>query len=31
MSTGITTKLYSLLGGDGMRQKFNIYWIWIWR
>jgi len=26
----MSTRLYSLAGGDGMRQKFDTRWIWKW-
>jgi len=25
------TRLYPLPGGDGMRQKFDTRWIWVWK
>jgi len=30
MGTGMCMRLYSLLGENGMRQKFDTCWVWVW-
>jgi len=30
MGMGMGSRLYLLLGGDGMGQKFDTRWIWVW-
>jgi len=30
MGMGMGTRLYPLPGGDGMRQKFDTRWVWVW-